>query len=311
MSTDSSSAVAVSAVTPPWRVRSSAMAIRSMPASVRTSAWSSEDSAMNSAWEFFGGALAVIARDLRDELDLTVGEPGELIAVADDVVRVLVVRGVGDEESDVVEQGCGLEQVACREVEAVDLLEGVEERQRQIGGGLDVGDVLVEDLGHPEHRLAADVAEMAERRLTVAHRHVEQDTLAERRLGHRHRLDGEPVEDLLEQEGAGDDDVDPLVLEAVEAAPVVGVGAGQDVVDHRCGLVARERDAIGGGTRVAAPTGDGHGTEGVDGARRPDGEERPVLTHTADRRHEQRTYMGATVADGTRVSPCPRGRTGR
>ncbi len=161
-----------------------------------------------------GRALAVIPGDLGDELDLTVGESGELIAVADDVVGVLVVRGVGDEQSHVVQQRRRLQQVACGEVETVGLVERIEQRQREIGGGLDVRDVLVEDLGHTQHRLAADVAEVTERRFAVAHRHVQEHPLAQGGLGHGHRFDGEPVEDLLEQDRAGDDDVDTLVLEA-------------------------------------------------------------------------------------------------
>ena len=59
-----------------------------------------------------GRALAVVAGDEGDELDLVVGEAGQPIRVPDDVVRVLVVLAVGHEEPHVREQGAGLEELA-------------------------------------------------------------------------------------------------------------------------------------------------------------------------------------------------------
>ena len=63
-------------------------------------------------------ALAVVAGDLGDDLDLEVGQPGQL-AVADHVVGVQVVLAVGDDEADVGQQGAGLEVLAGRAVEVV------------------------------------------------------------------------------------------------------------------------------------------------------------------------------------------------
>ena len=70
------------------------------PASVRTSSWSSGHRRANASCSP-SGALAVVAGDLGDELDLVVGEARELLGVADHVVRVQVVRRVRDEEPDV------------------------------------------------------------------------------------------------------------------------------------------------------------------------------------------------------------------
>ncbi len=53
----------------------------------------------------------MVAGDLGDDLDLVVGQPGQL-AVADHVVGVQVVLAVGDDEADVGEQRAGLEVLA-------------------------------------------------------------------------------------------------------------------------------------------------------------------------------------------------------
>ena len=80
------------------------MATRRMAASVRTTSWSSAPRRANSACAGLGRALAVVAGDLGDDLDLVVGEPGELLGVADHVVRVQVVLAVRDEQAHVGQQ---------------------------------------------------------------------------------------------------------------------------------------------------------------------------------------------------------------
>jgi hypothetical protein len=77
-----------------------------------------------------GMRAPVVARDLGHDLALVVREPDD-VALADQVVAVLVVALVADERPDVVQQGRGLEQDAVLGVEAVQLLRLVEELQRE------------------------------------------------------------------------------------------------------------------------------------------------------------------------------------
>ena len=63
--------------------------------------------------------LAVVAGHERDALDLVVGEAGQPVGAADDVVAVLVVLRVGQEQPDVAQEGGRLEDLAGVVAEAV------------------------------------------------------------------------------------------------------------------------------------------------------------------------------------------------
>ena len=89
------------------RARSRPAAPRRRPRTVR---WSASSSSAHSGWLGLGCALAVVAGDLGDDLDLLVGEPHQPVRVPDEVVAVLVVLGVGDDQADVGEQRRRLEQ---------------------------------------------------------------------------------------------------------------------------------------------------------------------------------------------------------
>ena len=91
-------------------------------------------------------ALAVVAGDLGDDLDLGVGEAGQL-AVADDVVAVQVVLAVRDDQADVGQQRTGLEVLTGVARQAVQRRGRVEQLQRQRGDVRRVGEVVVASFG--------------------------------------------------------------------------------------------------------------------------------------------------------------------
>ena len=72
-------------------------------------------------------ALAVVAGDLRDHLDLVVGQAGQF-GVANDVVGVQVVLAVGDDEADVGQHRAGFQEVAGRPTEGAQLGDRVEQQ---------------------------------------------------------------------------------------------------------------------------------------------------------------------------------------
>ena len=77
------------------------------------------------------GALAVVARDQRDQFDLVVRETRQF-AVADDVVRVQVVLAVGDDEADVGQHRCRCEVAARCGGQPVHARGRVEELEREL-----------------------------------------------------------------------------------------------------------------------------------------------------------------------------------
>ena len=115
-----------------WWLRSRPMATRRMPASVRTRCLVVGVEGGELGVRRLRLALAVVAGDLGDDLDLEVGQPGQL-AVADHVVGVQVVLAVGDDEADVGQQGAGLEVLAGRAVEVVQRLQARRTARRRGG----------------------------------------------------------------------------------------------------------------------------------------------------------------------------------
>ena len=70
--------------------------------------------------------FAVITRDECHEFDFVVREPDEVVVVAYDVVRVLVMGRMRDEQSHVVHQAGSFEVIAIIGVEIVQRLRFVE-----------------------------------------------------------------------------------------------------------------------------------------------------------------------------------------
>ena len=160
-----------------------------------------------------GRALAVVASDEGDELDLGIGEPDEL-GVADDVVRVQVVLGVRDHQADVRQESSSLQQVATRLVEAVDVAAGVEQLDGQTGHVFAVGGVVVAAGRQVAHRSESHVAERVELEPPVTLDRVEEHALAQGVVAEREALDVEHLGDSLEDQRAGEDDVRPRRVEA-------------------------------------------------------------------------------------------------
>ncbi len=162
-------------------------------------------------------ALAVVAGDLGDELDLAIGQSGEL-AVADHVVRVQVVLGVGDHEPDVGQQRTRLEVVTLRRAEAVQRLQAVEQFDGEachLGRVFRIVVAPFEQLAHAATRHVA-VASAAGRLAGQPLDGVEEHAVTQRTLAERHRLDVEPRDDLVEDQRAGRGDVGPVGLEPGE-----------------------------------------------------------------------------------------------
>ena len=95
----------------------------------------------------------------------------------------------------------------------------VEQLQGQAG---DVGRVLgllVAQLGQVQDAAPRHVAQVVEGAALGALDGVEQHALAQRVVGDLDLVDGEGLEHALEDEGAGEDDVGAVGVEAGDAAP--------------------------------------------------------------------------------------------
>ena len=137
--------------------------MRSRPASARTSVLVVAPQASERLVLRLRRALAVVARDLGDDLDLAVGEAGQVLAVADHVVRVQVVLRVRDEEPDVREQRRRFEVLARPVVETVHRGGRVEELEREASDLPRVVGTLVALLHEVQHARAREVAEVVQR----------------------------------------------------------------------------------------------------------------------------------------------------
>ena len=91
--------------------------------------------------------------------------------------------------------------------EPVQLRSPVEEVEGEGGDVLGVLAVLVHELGELHDAAAPDVGEVVQRSAVAALPGIEQHTLAQGVVGERHRFETELLEDLLEDQGAGEDDV--------------------------------------------------------------------------------------------------------
>ena len=160
---------------------------------MRTSSWSPRLEAGELRVRRLRLALAVVAGDLGDDLDLQVGQAGEL-AVADHVVGVQVVLAVGDDQADVGQQRTRLEVLPRRGIEAVQRRQRVEQLDGEAGDVRRVRRVVVAPLGELADAAPRHVAEVVQRAVD-AHPPdgVEQHAVTQRSLAERHPLDAELV----------------------------------------------------------------------------------------------------------------------
>ena len=143
-----------------------------------------------------------------------------------------MVASVGDEETDVAQQRGGLEVLAVRLVQMVQVAAGVVQLEREGGGVLEVLTLVGTDVGQMADALVAEIAEVVERRVLRALQGVEEDALSQREVRHDHALDAQLRECLLQQDHSADDDVGPLRIEAVDLEELL----------HRAGLRDRLDD---------------------------------------------------------------------
>ena len=188
----------------------------------------------------------------------------------DEVGRVPVVAVVRDVLADVVEERGVLEQLAIVVVEPVQLAGLVEQLEAELR---DVARVRLgprEATGERLHRRAPDRARIVgpvDR--VVATDRVEHDALAQRPLADRELVDLEQLHRGGEELRAGDDEVDPLGVEALDALALRRRRREQLVVE-RLELLARERQLVErAGDRLVAARRD-HVREVLERAAAPD-----------------------------------------
>src|SRR3954447_14576162 len=210
-------------------------------------------------------ALAVVADRLADQRDLALTEPRQA-GVQHEVAGVLVVVVVVDRHADVVQQRGGPQQLALVAVAGMDPGGGerVEQAERQMR---DVGDVRVVLGAHAVLRGEVDdrrAADVVEQRLAAAGARevaLEEDALAQTRLGDVDRVEAALVEDRLHHERAAEDDVGAAGLDAGHLAALGRRQLGE-LVDERVERLAGEHEpldaelgdlrlALGGGGEVA------------------------------------------------------------
>ena len=190
------------------------------------------------AFRFLGPPATVVLRHERDGLDLLGLEPAEP-AVADQVVRVLVMVLVRDVPADVVQQRRVFEPLACAVSRLVDAARLVEQREGQAGHVLGVLAVPAAPLAEFDDAAPADVGIPLDGGdvLAIAIDVVEDEPLAQREVRQRHLLGVEQPHDRVEQDGAGDNEVGTAGIESRQAQPPLHVEG-----DH---LLARAVKGLG------------------------------------------------------------------
>ena len=108
---------------------SSALARRRIAASLLTISRSVRSSAMYGRWRILRQPAAMVARDVRDDRRLVVGEAEDLRR-REDVLRMLVMRAQADVHADVVQQRRDLQQQPLALAEAVLVAQLVEQPRR-------------------------------------------------------------------------------------------------------------------------------------------------------------------------------------
>ena len=147
---------------------------------------------------------------------------------------------------------------------------GVEQVQRELGDLARVLLVVAAALGQADHAPLPDVGVglRPRDRPRVLVDVVEQDPLAQRPLAQHQLPRAEALEDGVEEDRAGHDDVRPRFVEAGDLQPRLDVGGGEPLPEG-VDLVRGHRGVVQG-VRHPAPALEGERAQGEDGPRRAD-----------------------------------------
>ena len=250
----SSTSTATSATRPSCD-RSSPMATRRTAASRVTSSRSSRRRPAHSGVLLLGRRLAVVAGHLGDELDLAVGEAGELLGVPDDVVAVLVVARVGDEHADVAQQRRRLEQLARRPGSSSPRAGPSSSKSRSASRAIsrECSGCSSVELHEVQHRLAAQVAQVVQRGAGPTAGLVEEHALrggrSRRTRPRRRRTTSTNCSRMI---APAEHDVGPLGVDAGDARPGPSTSsAAARALDRAADLGGRDPGAVAGADAVA------------------------------------------------------------
>ena len=245
-----------------------------------------------------GGALAVVAGHQRDALDLGVGEPDQPVAVADDVVGVLVVAVVADGQAHVGQEGGRLQVVPAVPVEAQARRQVVEQLQGQAGHPGRVLRVGVVGLGQVLHAAAPHVGDVVERPAPDPGQRVDEHPLPEGGLADGQLVDAEAIDHALQDEGSGRDDVEALGVQPVDVAERALPGRPGQVGGHAPHLVAGDPGTVPGAQRLVVtgrPPGQAHDL--LDRPRRPDRDREAVAPDGRLERHQGGPDVATALLD--------------
>lgn len=169
-------------------------------------------------------ALAVVAGHLGDQFDLVLGETGEMFAVTDQIVGVLVMCGVSHEAAHIVKEPSGFEDVALELVHLMDRRALIKELKGKIGGVLGMFDVFLEASGCAEHTGASQITQVMKcisRRFALLHT-IEHHAFAQGARRHDELKDVERLAQLSEQDRACHDHIDTVGVETAYVDAIIG-----------------------------------------------------------------------------------------
>ena len=196
-----------------------------------------------------GGALAVVARQQSDQGDLPRGKAGQPVVV-DQCLRVLVVAGVGDDGSQVVQEGRGVEHLPLARAVPVQRGELVEQAPGEVADVVGVLLLVVVVAGDVEDAEAADVGDDGEGQ--VLPEMLEEEPLPEAAGRDRQVVEAEAVEERGQHQGPCGDDVGPVRADAGQGLPLLQAAAAEEV-DRLFDRVPGEAETVQGVQGIALP----------------------------------------------------------
>jgi CHAD domain-containing protein len=217
---------------------------------------------------FLGPPAAVVLRHQRNGLDFLGLETPEA-AVADQVVRVLVVIFVRDVPADVVQQPRVFEPFAGAIALLVNAARLVEQRERQAGHVLGMVAIPATPLAEFDDAATPDVrvALRGGDALPVAVDEIEDEPLSQREVAEGDLLGVEQSDHGVEQDRTGDDEVGAARIEAGHAEPLLHV-EGDHLLPGAVECLRRNPRVVDGVAVEQPAAGQGHFAEAETGAGR-------------------------------------------